>query len=269
MKEVGIVGCGTIGSFFAKRIDKDFTNLAKIRGLSDIDKNKARELSSKLSVAADILELEKLINVSDIIIEASSKTACANICEKVLIKGKDIIVMSIGGILGNEYLFDLAKENNAHMILPSGAICGLDGLKSASSGVIDSVTITTCKHPKGLAGAPYIEKMGIDLQSIKDKQVIFEGNAAQAIEGFPKNVNVSAILSLAGLGPEKTKVKIIASPEFTSNIHEIEVIGEFGKLLTRTENLPFPENPKTSCLAAYAAIASFKQYLNDSVRIGT
>ncbi|MFH1644859.1 MAG: aspartate dehydrogenase [Candidatus Omnitrophota bacterium] len=269
MKRVGIVGCGTIGSFFAKRIHTEFKGSAQISGLFDIDKSKANELLSELAASANILELEELIERSDVIIEASSKGACASICKQALSRGRDVIVMSIGGILGNEYLFDLAKENNAKMILPSGAICGLDGLKSASSGKIDSVTITTRKPPKGLMGAPYIEKMGINLETIKDEQIVFEGNALQAIEGFPKNVNVSAVLSLAGIGPEKTKVKIITSPNFTSNTHEIEVVGEFGKLTARTENLPFPENPKTSCLAAYAALASFKQYLNDSVRIGT
>ncbi|MBI4708486.1 MAG: DUF108 domain-containing protein, partial [Candidatus Omnitrophica bacterium] len=151
--------------------------------------------------------------------------------------------------------------------LPSGAICGLDGVKSASLGRIDKVTLTTRKPPRSLEGAPYLVSKGINLSQIKQETLLFEGTAEEAIRGFPQNVNVCATLSIAGIGPEKTRVKIITSPFYTSNIHEVEAEGAFGRLTVRTENVPSPQNPKTSYLAALSAIATLKQIL-EPVKIG-
>ncbi|MFQ5952709.1 MAG: aspartate dehydrogenase domain-containing protein, partial [Candidatus Omnitrophota bacterium] len=133
---------------------------------------------------------------------------------------------------------------------------------------IESVTITTRKPPKSIKGAPYLSENNIDVEGIKEETVIFEGNALDAIKGFPKNINVSALLSIAGIGPEKTRVKIVVSPEYTRNTHEIEVKSKAGTIKTRTENVPSPDNPKTSYLAALAAIASLRGYF-DSIKIGT
>jgi aspartate dehydrogenase len=179
------------------------------------------------------------------------------------------MIMSIGGLLANLALFSLAKKKKCRVILPSGAICGLDGIKAASIGGIKKVTLTTRKPPQGLKGAPYVVKNNIDLDSITDEKVIFEGTAEEAVRGFPKNVNVSAMLSIAGLGPQKTRVRIITAPQYTRNMHEIEVEGKFGRLVTRTENVPFPDNPRTSFLAALSAVATLKQILDDTIKIGT
>lgn len=268
-KRIGIVGCGTIGSFLAKRIEKDFKKTAKIAGLCDIDNNKAKLLANKLSKKAPVLSLEKLIDKSDIIIEAASSAASAQICKKAIEKGKDIMVMSVGGLLGKSELFSLAKKKGTRIILPSGAICGLDGLKSAGVGRIKKVTLTTRKPPQGLKGAPYILQNNIDLDAITGEKVIFEGTAKEAVRGFPKNVNVSAILSIAGIGPTRTRVRIVTSPQYMVNMHEIEVEGEFGRLITRTENVPSPDNPKTSFLAALSAVATLRQILDDTLKIGT
>lgn len=269
MKKIGIVGCGTIGSYLAKRIEKDFKSSAKISGLCDIDTGKAKALSKKLSKKIPVLSLEKLIDRSDLIIEAASGTVSAMVCEKAIEKGKDAMIMSVGGILKKNKLFTLAKKKRCRIILPSGAICGLDGVKSAGITRIKKVTLTTRKPPQGLKGAPYIVENNIDLDSITGEQVIFEGTADEAVKGFPKNVNVSAILSLAGVGPKKTKVKIVTSPEYMVNTHEIEVEGDFGRLITRTENVPSPDNPKTSFLAALSAVATLKQLLDNTVQVGT
>lgn len=162
----------------------------------------------------------------------------------------------------------LAREKNCRIYLPSGALTGLDGVKSAAVGRIDSVTLTTRKPPAGLSGAPYLAREGIDLSSLREEKVIFEGSAEEAVEGFPRNINVAATLSLAGIGVAKTRVRIIADPKISRNIHEIEVEGEFGRLISRTENLPSPSNPKTSLLAIFSAIATLKS-LASPVRIGT
>ena len=155
--------------------------------------------------------------------------------------------------------FVCIQKLTARLFIPSGAICGIDGVKAANIEKITSATITSTKNPKGFEGAPYIVKNNINLGNIKKKTVIFEGNAEEAVKAFPQNVNVSATLSMAGIGPKKTKVKVIADPEAKTNMHEIEVAGTFGKLYTRTENVVSPLNPKTSHMAVLSACATLKR----------
>ncbi|MFH1868763.1 MAG: aspartate dehydrogenase [Candidatus Omnitrophota bacterium] len=270
MKKIGIVGCGTIGSYLARTICKDYRSCARIAGFYDIDSDKAKALSAKLFKKSRVLSLDKLIDRSDLIIEAASPTVSALICEGAVSRGKDVMVMSVGGILKKKNkLFADARKKGCRIILPSGAICGLDGLKAAGISKINRVTLTTRKPPQGLQGAPYIAENNIDLDSIIGEEVIFEGTASEAVKGFPKNINVSALLSIAGIGPKKTRVRIITSPEYMVNVHEVEVEGDFGRLITRTENVPSPDNPRTSFLAALSAAATLKQILDDTIRIGT
>ncbi len=265
--KVGIVGCGTIGRELAQAIDREIKE-AQLVALADIDGEKARELANSLKEKPEILSLDELVKRSDLIIEAAAKDVVPSLAKKVINQGKDIMIMSVGGLLGNENIFTLAKEKDCKIYLPSGALAGLDGVKSASIGRIDSVTLTTHKPPEGLKGAPYIIKNKIDLDAITEETIIFEGSANEAVGGFPKNVNVSAALSLAGIGAEKTRVRIIVDPGTKRNIHEIEVKGEFGKLVSRTENLPSPKNPKTSYLACLSAIATLKGIVS-SLKVGT
>lgn len=267
MMKVGIVGCGAIGRELAQAIDREIEE-AQLVALTDIDKEKAKELVESLKEKPEILPLDELIERSDLIIEAASKDVVPSLAKKVIDQGKDIMIMSVGGLLGNEDIFNLARKRNSKIYLPSGALAGLDGVKSASIGRIDSVTLTTRKPPEGLKGAPYIKRNKIDLDTITKEKVIFEGSATEAVEGFPQNINVSATLSLAGIGAEKTMVRIIADPEIKRNIHEIEVKGEFGRLISRTENLPSPKNPKTSYLACLSAIATLKGIVNN-IKVGT
>ncbi len=265
--KVGIVGCGSIGTELAQAIDKEIREIQLI-ALSDIDKEKAKDLAASLSKKPEVSSIAGLIKASDLIIEAAAKDVVPALARKVIDQGKDIMIMSVGGLLGNEDIFDLARKKNSKIYLPSGALAGLDGVKSASIGRIDSVTLTTRKPPEGLKGAPYIKRNRIDLDALTKEKLIFEGSATEAVEGFPQNINVSATLSLAGIGKEKTRVKIIADPSLKRNIHEIEVEGEFGRLFSRTENLPSPKNPRTSYLACLSAIATLKGIVS-SIKIGT
>ncbi len=269
-KNIGIVGCGTIGSFIAKAIDKELKSFAKIVALCDTDDKHVMSLRSLLSKKPPIVPLDRLIDRSDIVIEAASGEFSFDLAKKVLSKKKDVMIMSIGGLLGkSKSLFELAEKVKAKIILPSGAICGLDGIKSAGTGLITKITLTTRKPPEGLRGAPYIVANRIDLDAITGERVLFEGTAKAAVQAFPKNINVAALLSIAGIGAKKTIVKIVTSTKYKANTHEVKVEGDFGKFVTRTENVPSPQNPKTSFLACASAVATLKQYLNDSVRIGT
>jgi aspartate dehydrogenase len=176
--------------------------------------------------------------------------------------------MSVGGLLGNERLLKKAAARGIKVYLPSGALCGIDGLKSASVGKIDSVTLVTRKPPRGLEGAPYLKERGVDLKSISEETVLFDGSAEEAVRGFPQNVNVSAVLSLAGIGAKRTRVRIVASPGSSRNIHEVEITGEAGRITARTENVPSAANPRTSALAVFSAIATLEG-ITGGVKIGT
>jgi len=267
MKKLGLVGCGTIGREIAIAIDKGIVEMELI-GLCDIDSSKAESLKKDLkNFSPEILEKEKLIEICDLVVEAASKDVVPEILKLCIEKGCDILIMSIGGLLGQEGLIKSAQGKIA-IYRPSGALAGLDAIKAANIANIKSVRLTTTKPPKGLQGAPYIKEHGVVLGNIKEKTTIFEGPASEAVKGFPKNVNVAALLSLATLGPEKTKIKIVVDPDATRNCHEVEVEGDFGRITTRTENLPSPNNPKTSYLASLSAIATLKT-ITSSLKIGT
>ncbi len=154
------------------------------------------------------------------------------------------------------------------MFLPSGAIVGLDGVKAAAAAGLDRVTITSTKPPRALEGAPFVVEHDLDLISIKEATQIYEGPAVEAVRLFPKNVNVAAALSLAGVGLQRTRVRVVVDPNASRNIHEIHAEGAFGRLVTRVENVPSPENPKTSWLAALSAFRKLRE-ITETVSLGT
>mgnify|MGYP001560703848 FL=1 len=162
---------------------------------------------------------------------------------------------------------DLAATNRCRIFIPSGAIAGLDGVKGACVGAITSVTMETRKPPRGLAGAPWIVQQKIDLDAIRTETLIFEGSATEACRAFPANVNVLAALSLAGIGPEKTRIRLFAAPEQKMNMHRITVEGEFGRLAIEVENVP-SENPRTGKLSYMSTIALLRD-LSATLRVGT
>lgn len=264
---VGIIGCGVIGGEIAEACVTLLKEKIELAALFDIDRKKSENLSKsvKKNVTAD--SLEDLFDKCDLIVEAANAKIARNLLQKAIKNSKDIMMMSIGGLIESEDLLDEARKKGVRVYLPSGAICGVDGLKSARLSKIESVTLTTRKPPRGLFGAPYLQEKEIDIDSIKGEKVIFEGTALEAVKGFPKNVNVSSILSLAGIGAGNTTVRIITSPAYTRNTHEVEITGDFGRITTKTENVP-SRNPKTSKLAALSAVATLKG-IAESVRMGT
>ncbi|MGD2278948.1 MAG: aspartate dehydrogenase [Candidatus Omnitrophota bacterium] len=267
-KTIGLVGCGVIGTELAVYADRELKDRINKIVLYDTDPQKSATLVKKLSGVVVAGSIEEIVAGSDLVVEAAAPGAVAEILRMAIANKKDAMIMSVGGILGNEGLLYDAEERGVKILVPSGAIAGIDAVKAAKQAGLESVTITTRKPPKSIKGAPFLAENNIDIDKITEETVIFEGNAEDAIKGFPKNVNVSALLSISGLGPERTKVRIVISPEYTRNSHEIEVKGKAGTIRTRTENVPSPDNPKTSYLAALAAIAALRGYF-DSVRIGT
>lgn len=267
-KTIGIVGCGVIGAFLAKSAEKRLSSYVGEIILFDVDETRSGRLAGMLSGGGIAANLEELIARADLVVEAATGIAAREILKIALSQKKDVMVMSVGGLLGSEHFIDEFRVAGLSLILPSGAIAGIDGLKSFKIAGIQAVTLTTRKSPRSIAGAAYLAKKGIDVNTIKEETIVFDGNAQEAVEAFPKNINVSALLSIAGIGAKKTKVKIVISPEYTKNTHEIEIRGASGKLTVRAENVPSPDNPKTSYLAALSAAMALEEYF-DSVRIGT
>ncbi len=265
---VGILGCGSIGTVLARYIsrEKDFTLCC----LHDTTSKRARSLAKKLKEKPKIAKSADDMTDCDLIIEAASRGAVEDHALTMLDRC-DLMIMSVSAFADPDLFSRIkkkAEENGRKVYMPSGAIAGLDAVRSANVGEINKVTITSRKPPGGLEGAPWIKKNGISLRSIKKPTVVFEGNAKNAARWFPKNINVAVTLSLAGIGVERTMVRIIADPFSDKNVHEISVEGEFGTLETKTTNMPSPKNLKTSRLAALSAIATLKK-IKENMLVGT
>ena len=266
--KIGIVGCGAMGTRIAEACLTKLKFAVELAAVCDIDDNKIAALNGYLKKRVRALKLDGLIKKVDLVVESSSASVSGTIVAKCIKDNTNCLVMSVGGLLGREALLKKAAAKGVKIYIPSGAVSGIDALKAAGCGKIAAVTLTTRKPPKGLEGAPYLVNNGIDVYAITKETVLFDGSARDAVKGFPANVNVSAVLSLAGIGAGRTKVRIVTSPHYKSNIHEVEITGDSGTITTRTENVPSKANPKTSALAIYSAIATLEEVVK-SVRIGT
>lgn len=253
--KLGIIGCGAIGTDVAVAAEK-IKEIEKIY-LFDINKKSAEKLKKEIK-KADIRDVDDLVKDADVIFEGASQKAVEQYAEQILGEGKDLIIMSIGGLFDDTFrrkLEKIAKTNDCKIYLPSGAVCGIDGVLSASVETIDRVTLVTTKPPKSLG------------KSVEKRTIIFEGNAREAVKQYPKNINVAGSLSLAGIGFDDTEVKIVADPVVTRINHKILAHGKFGRLRAEVENMPNPNNNKSSYMASLSAIATLKRILNP-IQIG-
>ncbi len=266
--KIGLVGCGAIGGYLAKELAKK-TSTWDLIGLHDQSVDNARSLSEKLTGSTAILSLPDLVDKADVIVEAASVSAVPLIIDNALAarQAKKVVIISVGALLIYPEIKFRIEQSSLEVVLPSGALAGLDALKSAAREDLEQVRLFTRKPVKSVAGAPYLAEKSLDLSSIDSPTIIFQGNALEAVSAFPKNINVAATVSFAGIGPEKTEVIIEVSPTYTTNSHELVVTGKFGSFRARTENRPFPQNPKTSFLAALSALQSVTQ-LVDNLRVG-
>ena len=267
MLGIGIVGAGNMGSAISRAIDGGKVS-ARLVGLADKDQDAALGLARSLGSHPPVVSIAELAQLSDIVVEAAGPAALREVAPTVISLGKDLVVLSVSGLIDRSDWLDLAAGTGSTIHCPSGAIGSLDAVKAARVGSIESVEIRTRKPPRALEGAPYLEDRRIDLSDLSEPTTVFEGSARDACRGFPANVNVSAALSLAGIGVDRTRVTIIADPTIQHNIHEIEVVGEFGRLETTIENAPSPDNPKTSRIAALSAVALLAN-LTTRLKIGT
>jgi aspartate dehydrogenase len=275
---VCLIGCGAIGSELAVAIDSGKVGSATLVALFDTIEDAAQRLrmrlqNDKVAIFSNFLELtsSREFKVADIVIEAASQAAAKNFSRSVVEFNKDLLLMSVGALADELFLSQLlsvVSMNGKHIYVPSGAIAGIDAIKSVK-GMLDSVTLTTTKNPSALAAAPFFNSDPNRLKSMKKKTLVYQGPAAEAVNKFPANINVAAVLSLAGLGIQETKVKIIADPHITVNQHQIEAAGAFGSMAITVRNIPSPNNPKTSFLAVLSAIECLRSICSPGIKVGT
>ncbi|MFH1821676.1 MAG: aspartate dehydrogenase [Methanobacteriota archaeon] len=272
--KVGLIGCGAIGTALAHSIEEGKAGKVRLGWVYDVKRESCeglvKKLKTKPKIARGISEIcdDK---TTDIIIEAASQSAVGQYSLKAIKSGKDIMIISVGALADNRLLKSLrteAERKGRKIYVPSGAIVGMDGVKSSELGGIQEAVLTTRKPPAAFQDNEYIANNKIKLIGLKGPKVIFDGTAREAVKAFPASVNVAATLSLAGVGFDRTKVRVIADPKVTRNIHEIRVRGKSGELKMESRNMPFPGVPRTSYLAALSVIRTLKN-LSDTIHVGT
>src|SRR5580704_1255588 len=267
MQKIGILGVGWIGQTLATALDQKRID-AELVALSDQDREKAEAFSASLRSHPPVVPVRELIERGDLAVEAASQAALCDFVPSSLARGRDMLIMSVGGLLGHDDWFREAEEKRCHIYVPSGAIAGLDGIKSASIGRLESAVLTSRKPLEALRGTRFVLDRGVPLDSFKQETVIFEGSAEEAARAFPTTSNVAASLRLAIDRALPVRVRVVAVPGGRKNVHEIDVQGEFGRLSVSAGNVPSKANPRTSQLAAFSALATLAN-LTRSVRVGT
>lgn len=270
--KIGLIGCGTIGSYLLQQIQKQpelGLEVAVVCGRTDASKGRelVRQSGVRWSTDAGAL-FEKEI---DVVVEAASHEALATLGVRALELGTDLVPVSVGALVDSallKALQDAAIKGGAAFHIPSGGIGGMDALQAACIAGVDRVSMTSRKIPAAWKGIPYVEKLGIDLAALKTPYLLFEGPARDCVKEFPQNINIAAVLSLAGIGFDRTVVRILADPSVSLNTHEIRWEGAAGIGTVILENVPAPENPKTTYLAALSVLATLRR-LRASYRIGT
>ena len=193
------------------------------------------------------------------VVECAPAAVFREVAEPTIEAGRIFVPASVGQLLEHDDLVELAARTGARIIVPTGALLGLDAVRAAAEGTIHAVTMVTRKPPRGLAGAPYLEQRGITLDGLDEPQKVFEGSAREGARGFPANVNVAAALSLAGIGPDRTRLEIWADPSVARNTHRIVVEADSASFEMTIENVPSEDNPRTGKITALSMIAALRR----------
>jgi aspartate dehydrogenase len=263
---VAVAGLGAIGTTVVKALDRGIDGVV-LTAVAVHNLEKHRAWLSELTATPAVLPIEALADAADIVVECAPSKLVRSIVAPVVTSGKCAVVLSVGALLENDDLVELAREHGGQIVVPTGALIGLDAVTAAAVGTIHSVQMVTRKPLGGLAGAPYLVENNIDIERITEPLKIFDGTAREAAKGFPANLNVAVALSLAGIGPDRTRVQIWADPSVTRNVHRIEVDADSARFSMSIENIP-SENPRTGLITALSVIACLRK-LRASLRVGT
>jgi aspartate dehydrogenase len=266
VKTVAIGGLGAIGLKLARALDTGVDGLRLI-AVAARDQTKAEAHLRDFRARPRFVPLADLAE-ADIVVEAAPAVVFEQIASAAIEAGRIFVPASVGALLPRMHLVHRAQETGARIVVPTGALLGLDAVRAAAEGRVDSVTIESRKPPRGLAGAPYLLQHGIDVSGLTAPRRVFAGNAFDAAAGFPANVNVAAALALAGIGPAETRVEIWADPGIDRNTHTIRVEAEAARLTMTIENVPSAENPRTGQITALSMLACLRG-LVATLKVGT
>lgn len=254
--KIGIIGHGAIGQYVhAKALEYGHDVGALLVRPSRLDQKKAIHPSMQcVAKAADLPhDIEHMV-------DCAGHQALAAHAPDILRRGLDLTTVSLGALADRALhagLEQAAADGDAQLHLATGAIGALDCLRAGSIGGLHSVVYSGRKPPRGWRGSP-AEKV-LNLDELDGAQVHFEGSARDAATAYPKNANVAAAVALAGIGFDKTQVRLIADPRIDENIHQIDVVGEFGRFSFEVRGKSLPDNPRSSALAAMSVISKLEQ----------
>jgi aspartate dehydrogenase len=264
---IGIAGLGAIGGTVAAALAAGIPGLA-LAAIAVRDQDKAEAWLAARRIVVPIVPLATLPSRCDVVVECLPPARFAEIAETTIAAGKIFVPLSVGALLAHPDLSERAKATGARILVPTGALIGLDAVRAAAEGKIHSVRMVTRKPPQGLTGAPYLVANNISLDGLTAPLKVFEGSARDGAKGFPANVNVAAALSLAGIGPDRTRLEIWADPGVERNMHAIEVDAESARFSMSIENIPSAENPRTGQITGLSVIALLRS-LSAPLVVGT
>lgn len=265
--KVGVAGLGTIGTAVARRLVAGMEGV-ELAAVTSGRADKAAATLAELGASAPVVSPQELAERCDIIVECAPTAAFLGIAEPAMAAGRQMVTVSAAALLEHMEVVDLARANGGRIIMATGALLGLDAVRAAAKGEIFSVTMITRKPPKSLKGAPHLDVLGVDVLSLTEPLMVFDGSARDGARGFPANVNVAAALALAGIGPDRTRLQIWADPTLERNTHVIKVDADSARFELKIENVPSPEKPGTGRITALSMIAALEG-LTSTLKIGT
>lgn len=265
---LGIAGLGAIGMKVARSIDMGTVSGVRLVAVSANDKERAISRVSDFMKPPEVVRLADLSDLADVIVECAPAHFFVEIAKPAIAHGRCLMPLSVGALLEHMDLVEEATRTSACIIVPTGALIGLDTVRAMAAGVIHSAHLETRKPPVGFAGAPYLVEKKIDISNLAVATCIFAGTARDAAKGFPANVNVAAALALAGIGPDRTSVEIWADPTVDRNIQSVTIQSDSGEATMTMQNIPSNENPRTGRIVANSVIATI-QRLTSPLIIGT
>lgn len=264
---VGVAGLGAVGLEVARRLIDGAVPGLVLTAVAVRDADKARRVLPQVGDMIALRTATALADDCDIVVECLPPTLFREVALAAIDKGRIFMPLSVAQLLENPDLIERAKAKGARIIVPTGALLGLDAVRAAAEGTIHSATMVTRKPPAGLEGAPYLRDHNISVAGLKEPKKVFDGTAREGARGFPTNVNVAAALSLAGIGPDKTKLEIWADPTVTRNTHTITVDADAMRFTMTIENVP-SENPRTGKSVAPSTIAALRGLVSE-LKVGS
>jgi aspartate dehydrogenase len=264
---VAVAGLGAVGLDVAGRLARGIQDLT-LTAVSARNRERATARMESIDAGIPVMPAGELAGVADVIVECAPAAAFAEIAGPALAQGRILVPISVAALMEHPDLVDIARGSGGRIIVPSGALLGLDAVRAAAEGIIHSVRMITRKPPDGLAGAPYLERHGIDVNGLDAPLRVFAGTAREGAAGFPANLNVAAALGLAGVGVDRTQLEIWADPGVTRNCHRIIVEADSARFELEIENVPTEANPRTGRLVANSVVATLRRLVSPLV-VGT